>query len=73
MLSGFLPFEESAHELNKNMVSESGIKITKIFSEGAKNLSKNMLERNSLTRYTLDDIIKHPLIKKIDFICYLEL
>ena len=64
MLSGFLPFWESAHKFNKKIVSEGRIKKPKFFSEGAKNLLKHMLERNPLTRYALDGIIEHPLLKK---------
>ena len=42
--------------------------MPKIFSEGAKDLLKNMLDINPLIRYELDYIIEHPLLKKIDFI-----
>ena len=67
MLSGFLPFGESNDEINKKMILEGRIKMPKIFSEGAKDLLKHMLDINPLKRYTLDDIIEHPWFNKNKF------
>jgi len=67
MLSGFLPFGESNDEINKKMILEGRIKMPKIFSEGAKDLLRHMLDINPLKRYTLDDIIEHPWFNKNKF------
>ena len=67
MLSGFLPFGESNDEINKKMILEGKIKMPKIFSEGAQDLLRHMLDINPLKRYTLDDIIEHPWFNKNKF------
>ena len=67
MLSGFLPFSDIDDEINKKKILKGNIHFPKFLSEEAKNLLKHMLDINPLTRYSLDDILKHPWFKKKNF------
>ena len=58
---------ESTIEEMKNTIMRGEADIRDYFSKDFKNLIERLLEIDVLRRLKIDDVIKHPFFKKIDF------
>ena len=67
MLCGFLPFDEDSKSLLYKKILGCDYSIPKYVSPEAQDLIKRILVRSTHTRYSIEDIKKHPwfnIIKK---------
>lgn len=70
MLSGYLPFSDPDDEVNKNNVIHGTIEYPSHFSKLSKDLLIHMLDKDPMTRYTLQDIKNHPWFKSKDYFIF---
>ena len=68
MVNGSLPFLDSKNEPSNELILEGELKFIKKFSIDLQNLILKMLEKSSLNRITLDNIIIHPWISENSFL-----
>ena len=67
MLFGYLPFSEDDDRINKKNIIEGKFEIPENISLNAKDILKHMLDINTMTRYTLQEIKAHPWFKMNQF------
>jgi serine/threonine protein kinase len=64
MLAGYLPFDDPQLNVLFQKIERGDYRMSKVFSDGAKDLIGKMLTVDPKKRITLDEVMKHPWFQK---------